>query len=164
MALSSLQNCLANESSLLRYICETSTTTKTKMQFFITVATLLMAASSAVAATTPHRRQAALDTKIRVILRDNVGGEQEVTFGPNSGVSAGVFTTLEVDVGADQDPTLRCAAQGADGVNIFARRGNNLDDTFSDSTNGKWTFDGPVTVANIVCDINFVANNRNVAA
>ncbi|KAK3628449.1 hypothetical protein LTR56_018604 [Elasticomyces elasticus] len=136
------------------------------MQFFITSVALLMAASSAIAA--PSRRQATADTKIRVILRDNVGGKQEVVFANiNSNIGTGVsgtFTTLEVDVGTDQDSTLRCAVQGADGANIFARRGVNLDDTFSDSTNGEWTFDGPVAITDVICDLNFAANNRNVAA
>ncbi|KAK5713962.1 hypothetical protein LTR15_010868 [Elasticomyces elasticus] len=136
------------------------------MQFFITSVALLMAASSAIAA--PSRRQAAADTKIRVILRDNVGGKQEVRFANiNSNIGTGVsgtFTTLEVDVGTDVDSTLRCAVQGADGANIFATRGVNLDDTFSDATNGEWTFDGPVAITDVICDLNFAANNRNVAA
>ncbi|KAK3625021.1 hypothetical protein LTR56_020665 [Elasticomyces elasticus] len=136
------------------------------MQFFITSVALLMAASSAIAA--PSRRQAAADTKIRVILRDNVGGKQEVRFANiNSNVGTGVsgtFTTLEVDVGTDVDSTLRCAVQGADGANIFATRGVNLDDTFSDATNGEWTFDGPVAITDVNCDLNFAPNNRNVAA
>ncbi|KAK5745801.1 hypothetical protein LTR17_001303 [Elasticomyces elasticus] len=135
------------------------------MQFFITSVALLMAASSAIAA--PSRRQAAADTKIRVILRDNVGGKQEVRFANiNSNIGqgvSGVFTTLEVDVGTDVDSTLRCAVQGADGANIFATRGVNLDDTFSDATNGEWTFDGPVAITDVICDLNFAANNRNVA-
>ncbi|KAK5695540.1 hypothetical protein LTR97_009050 [Elasticomyces elasticus] len=125
-----------------------------------------MAASSAIAA--PSRRQAAADTKIRVILRDNVGGKQEVRFANiNSNIGTGVsgtFTTLEVDVGTDVDSTLRCAVQGADGANIFATRGVNLDDTFSDATNGEWKFDGPVAITDVICDLNFAANNRNVAA
>ncbi|KAK4896101.1 hypothetical protein LTR27_005958 [Elasticomyces elasticus] len=136
------------------------------MQFFITSVALLMAASSAIAA--PSRRQAVADTKIRVILRDDVGGKQEVRFANiNSNIGqgvSGVFTTLEVDVGTDVDSTLRCAVQGADGANIFATRGVNLDDTFSDATNGEWTFDGPVAITDVICDLNFAANNRNVAA
>ncbi|KAK5746934.1 hypothetical protein LTR17_000565 [Elasticomyces elasticus] len=135
------------------------------MQFFITSVALLMAASSAIAA--PSRRQAAADTKIRVILRDNVGGKQEVRFANiNSNIGqgvSGVFTTLEVDVSTDADSTLRCAVQGADGANIFATRGVNLDDTFSDATNGEWTFDGPVAITDVICDLNFAANNRNAA-
>ncbi|KAK5683582.1 hypothetical protein LTS10_005115 [Elasticomyces elasticus] len=136
------------------------------MQFFITSVALLMAASSAIAA--PSRRQAVADTKIRVILRDDVGGKQEVRFANiNSNIGqgvSGVFTTLEVDVGTDVDSTLRCAVQGADGANIFATRGVNLDDTFSDASNGEWTFDGPVAITDVICDLNFAANNRNAAA
>jgi len=134
------------------------------MHISTTIATLLLAASSAIAA--PSRRQAAAaDTKVRVILRNDSGLKQEINFAsvdPNisTGVS-GVFTTLEVDVGADVDPTLRCAvtAGGRNDVKLFARRGANLDDTFSDSTNGEWTFDEPTAISTVVCDLDFVVRN-----
>ncbi|KAK5714313.1 hypothetical protein LTR17_017244 [Elasticomyces elasticus] len=140
------------------------------MQFFITVTTLLMAASSAIAAT-PSRRQAAADTKVRVILRDDAGDKQEIVFAAvNSNVAqgalcvAGIFSTLEVDVGSDAQSSLRCSVTGVDQtVRLFARRGANLDDTFSDSTNGEWTFDGPTLINTVRCDPAFVADNRNAA-
>ncbi|KAK5675256.1 hypothetical protein LTS10_012017 [Elasticomyces elasticus] len=137
------------------------------MQFFITVATLLMAASSAIAAT-PSRRQAAADTKVRVILRDDAGDKQEIVFAAvNSNVAqgvAGIFSTLEVDVGSDAQSSLRCSVTGVDQtVRLFARRGANLDDTFSDSTNGEWTFDSPTVINTVRCDPAFVADNRNAA-
>lgn len=162
------------------------------MQF--TVATLLLAASGAMALTprqassisssasaaaaTIVTTSTVLDTRVRVILRDDTGFKSEVRFELVDGrLSTGVsdaaingFTTLEVDIGADVDPKLRCAATADDDVQIFATRGANLDDTFSDSTNGEWTFsdaDGnptPAFVSIVRCDTAFVANNRNNAA
>lgn len=138
------------------------------MQFIISATALLLAASSAIAAPSV-RRQATADTMVRVILRDDVGGKEEVTFASvnsnpiSTGVS-GTFTTLEVDVGADAQASLRCSVTADDDVNIFATRGQNLDDTFSDATNGEWTFDGPTAITVVRCDPNAVANNRNTAA
>lgn len=53
---------------------------------------------------------------------------------------------------------------GDDGVKILARRGENLDDTFSDSTKGEWRFDMAETITIVRCDTGFVQNNRNAAA
>jgi hypothetical protein len=152
-------------------ITTTTQTNQPKMYAITTLATLLLAASSAMASPA-QRRQVTLDEKVRVILRDDAGLKHEVDFnGIVTNLSRGTdgitgpFTTLEVDVGADVDPTLRCGASLDDEVLLFATRGANLDDTFSDATNGEWTFvDGPVEVTRIVCDLDFEANNRNAAA
>jgi len=68
-----------------------------------------------------------------------------------------------VDVGPDADRTLRCAVTAGDDVKLFARRGDNLDDTFSDATKGEWRFDYPVVINKVICNTTFVANNRNDA-
>lgn len=140
------------------------------MQFITNVAALLLAASATMAS--PNLRgqtsQTTADTTVRVILRDDNGFKEEVRFDQvdgrvSTGVSGAAFTTLEVDVGADVDPALRCAVTADDDVKIFATRGENLDDTFSDSTSGEWTFDGPTEITVARCDPSFVANNRNAA-
>lgn len=139
------------------------------MQFLISAAALLLTASG-VMASPAVRRQADLDTKVRVILRNQEAGIRDEKFfnsvpgNINSGLGGepGVqYTTLEVDVGADVDPALRCAVSLDDEVLIFATRGENLDDTFSDATNGEWTFLEPTEVTIVRCDTGFVANNRN---
>lgn len=74
------------------------------------------------------------------------------------------YETLEVKVGSnfpDQEATLRCAITDSYGKRIFATRGANLDDTFSDAGNGEWTLEHPSVVSSIICDPAFVANNRN---
>jgi len=136
------------------------------MQTFFTATALLVAASSAIAA--PARRDDAVaDTKVRIILRDDVGLEVERDFSLvdgnlNKGVSGGPFTTVEVDVGHDANRTLRCGVQDQWGNFLLAERTTNKDDTFSDATKGEWRFVDPAMPVNVRCDTDFVANNRNV--
>ena len=137
------------------------------MHAFTTVATFLLAASSAIAG--PIRRQDELDTKVRVILRDDAGLKQERDFASvDTNISTGVegsFTTVEIDIGADVNPALRCSVIGHDGNPLFALRGANRDTTFSDATNGEWNFEGGLVMATAVkCDQTFVADNRPASA
>ncbi|KAK5741051.1 hypothetical protein LTR17_004201 [Elasticomyces elasticus] len=135
------------------------------MHSFIAISTLLLAASSAIAA--PTKRDTAADTKVRVILRD-VGIKQEIDFLSVDGYAntyiTGSFKTVEIDIGADVDRALRCAVISHDGMKILGRRGENLDDTFSDATKGEWKFDYATMVTAVQCDSGFKANNRNTPA
>lgn len=103
------------------------------MQFIISAATLLLAASSAIASPAVRRQAEELDDNVRVILRDDVGGEVITTFqSVPSRISGGVasdiqFTTVEIDVGTDADPALRCEVTTDDNVPIVANRGENKD-------------------------------------
>lgn len=105
------------------------------MQFITSAAALLLAASSAMASPA-MRRQTELDTKVRVILRDDMGGLEIREFDPVDGnLSTGVdsdiqFTTVEIDIGHDVEPTLRCGVSLDDGVLIVANRGANRDSKF----------------------------------
>lgn len=73
------------------------------------------------------------------------------------------YETVEILVGSEltELDTLRCAITDSHGKRIFATRGVNLDDTFSDAGNGEWALEHPSIVSSIVCDPAFVANNRN---
>ena len=84
------------------------------------------------------------------------------TFNIHTGV---VYEKLEVAVGTGIQPqTLRCKILDPAGRPIFANRGTNLDDTFSDANNGFWTLNPPSQVSSIICDPKFVAFNRNPPA
>lgn len=73
-------------------------------------------------------------------------------------VNPGPFSTVEVMVGAfvkKQD--YRCAVVGKDGKSIVAKRGKNVDTTFSDAGKGEWTFLQKGEVRSVVCDPGFKA-------
>ena len=66
--------------------------------------------------------------------------------------SSGPFRTVDIRVGEDVDPELRCQVLDAAGNPIVANRGNNTDITFSDANGGSWTFRNATEVSTIICD------------
>ena len=75
--------------------------------------------------------------------------------------STGPFTTFQLDVGPNVDPTLRCSIKDTQGNFIFGTRGTNRDTSFSDSDKGPWQIEGSsAVIAEVVCDPATVANNR----
>lgn len=92
------------------------------------------------------------------------------------------YATLEVVVGNGFNPAgIRCQVKDNHGREVFGKcsirvdcstglpdtnanqgtRGQNLDTTFADGNNGRWTLDPPSHITEIICDPRFVANNRN---
>lgn len=158
------------------------------MHFSTITATLLLLATSAIAAPAPQAQTAgtgqgaapAEDKSNFVITDGNLGvalwqqngagdgfimNARAITKGDRDmlNVHTGVtYATLEVIVGNGFNPAnIRCAVLDHAGREVFARRGQNLDTTFSDANNGRWTLERPTTISQIICDPRFAANNRN---
>jgi hypothetical protein len=71
------------------------------------------------------------------------------------------FKSIEVLNGGLATP--RCKVIDQAQKEIIAKRGDNIDTSFSDAGKGKWTFkDGATGVGEIQCDPAFLANNINV--
>ncbi|KPI40503.1 uncharacterized protein AB675_7687 [Cyphellophora attinorum] len=71
------------------------------------------------------------------------------------------FKSIEVLNGGLATP--RCKVIDQAQKEIIAKRGDNIDTSFSDAGKGKWTFkDGPTGVGALKCDPAFTANNLNV--
>jgi len=76
--------------------------------------------------------------------------------------SGGPFKTVEISVGDKvKNKDIRCQLLDNRGKPIQARRGQNLDTTFSDADKGEWTFVKDSQVSKIICDPTFKANNQN---
>jgi hypothetical protein len=74
--------------------------------------------------------------------------------------SSGPYNTVELSVGAQVNPALRCAVLDKKGRSIVVLRGANRDVTFSDADKGPWTFEaGNKRVSNVICDPTFVAQS-----
>lgn len=72
--------------------------------------------------------------------------------------SSGPFQTVEIAVGAwAEKQDLRCSVLDHAGTPIVAKRGKNVDTTFSDADKGAWTFVHESEVSKIVCDESFKA-------
>ena len=75
--------------------------------------------------------------------------------------STGPYTSVEIIVGElvkKQD--IRCGLKGMHGKDIYAKRGTNLDKTFSDAEKGEWIFEKESVVETIVCDPAFKAEPK----
>jgi len=122
-------------------------------------------ATVAAATTTAAALGGSTDTSVTVILENQAIelGSQTTFKSVNSKKtkapvgSSGPFETIEINVGADANPALRCQALDSNGTPLIATRGANTDTTFSDADKGAWTFITPSTVSAIVCDPSFVA-------
>jgi hypothetical protein len=80
-------------------------------------------------------------------------------------VQTTLYEKVEIALGdgfANKD--LRCQLIDLKGNTVFATRGTNLDDTFSDADKGFWKLVTPTQIDTIVCNSAFKANNRNPAA
>ena len=72
--------------------------------------------------------------------------------------STGPYTSVEIIVGElvkKQD--IRCQLKDMHGADVVAKRGANVDTTFSDADKGEWTFKVESVVDNIICDPAFKA-------
>lgn len=108
-----------------------------------------------------------------VILRGNHGRESETTFVlggaarealPPSHID-GPFNEVEIKVGAlVEKQDLRCKVKNNHGRVIIAKRGENVDKTFSDAKKGPWKFVKPEEskVHEIICDPAFVAEKVQI--
>lgn len=78
--------------------------------------------------------------------------------------SSGPFKTVEIDVGPNSDPSLRCKISDKKGEAIVALRGGRRETTFNDAGKGPWTFERPqAQVDRIICDPGFVASPQQFA-
>jgi len=101
----------------------------------------------------------------RVILQNlstELGSQTSLKEGPRVTAkptgSTGPFQTVEISVGAwSEKQDLRCSVLDKAGKPITAKRGKNVDTTFSDADKGAWTFLYESEVSEIVCDESFVA-------
>lgn len=104
------------------------------------------------------------DFQVNVTLSNGRQNSYTTTFGPvvervespPTG-SEGPFDTVEISVGSQVDPALRCALENRHGRPIVAKRGENVDTTFSDADKGPWSFRRSHRVSNVICDPEFVA-------
>ncbi|KAF7195890.1 hypothetical protein HII31_02770 [Pseudocercospora fuligena] len=105
------------------------------------------------------------DTSMRVTLTD--GNLATQTAFDEAGLvrehkspvgSDGPYNSVELTLGADVDPELRCQILDSHNKAITVQRGENIDTTFADGGNGPWEFLYPESseVYNIVCDPTFV--------
>ncbi|EME82791.1 uncharacterized protein MYCFIDRAFT_80396 [Pseudocercospora fijiensis CIRAD86] len=72
--------------------------------------------------------------------------------------SEGPYNSVELALGADVNPDLRCQILDSRNHAITVQRGQNIDTTFADGGNGPWMFLYPeeAEVSKIVCDPAFV--------
>ncbi|KAF1980375.1 hypothetical protein BU23DRAFT_594607 [Bimuria novae-zelandiae CBS 107.79] len=108
----------------------------------------------------------AANTVVRVVLSDqatetgvafelDATKRDELTIKPST-----IFSAIEIQAPDDVKDKLRCQIEDHAGKFIVAKRGKNVDTTFSDAKKGAWMFKDPerTKVAKITCDPAFVAN------
>jgi len=107
-------------------------------------------------------------SQVRVTLANSQTATQTVFYNVNERIAKRpiaaneAFETIDIRVGELVDPALRCAATDSRGNYLVAKRGENIDVTFSDGGPDKneWTFEnGAKKVNHIVCDPDFVSRN-----
>jgi len=125
----------------------------------------LSALATAGALAAPTRRpNDNFDNSITIILQNQnpeIGSQTQFTEGQRQARSpvgsSGPFTTVELSLGPDvKQKDLRCQVLDKKNDPIVVVRDQNVDITFADGDQGKWTFkNGAAEVSKIVCDLAF---------